>query len=222
VGTSSNSHGVQLQRLITGGSQLNLSDRDTILGWSFFLNWESQKNIDWWMAPNFWLCTIFGYIYIWIYDDMCGLISSYISYFDVIIRILAIACVTLGQWLQHVKLLPSPARWCELSGSPKLLMDCGDSTRSTSRNKNHQKPLFSKMKHMWMWTSIFQRRVPICTTFCSTAGTDDFWCRIAEASIEPATSRCLSWSNFPGVARLEKGAMPARSKSLVICYIAMV
>ena len=46
MGTSSNSHGVQLQRLITGGSQLNLSDRDTILGWSFFLNWESQKNID--------------------------------------------------------------------------------------------------------------------------------------------------------------------------------
>ena len=32
--------------LITGGSQLNLSDRDTILGWSFLLNWESQKNID--------------------------------------------------------------------------------------------------------------------------------------------------------------------------------
>ena len=64
--------------LITGGSQLNLSDRNTILGWSFLLNWESQKNIDWWMVPNFWLCTICGYIYIYIYGRSQRCLLAYI------------------------------------------------------------------------------------------------------------------------------------------------
>ena len=125
---------------------------------------------------------------------MCGLISSYISYFDVIIRILAIAWVTLGQWLQHVKLLPSPAR-------NTCWNTCECEHRSSSVGYQYVPPF-----------SLHSLSQPALTIFVY---------RIAEASIEAATSRCLSWSNCPGVARLEKGAMPARSKSLVICYIAM-